>query len=69
MRLKSVYTVACVCGHSIECETKETVCPSCKRQIGPGEWDEAQSEPAIHRESGNGVRVEAERVLVCVLVV
>jgi hypothetical protein len=33
MRTTSVYCVECLCGHHLESESKELVCPGCQRQI------------------------------------
>lgn len=33
MRTTSVYSVDCICGHHIESETAELVCPGCGRLV------------------------------------
>lgn len=33
MRSHSVYSVDCVCGHHLESETTELICPGCQRQV------------------------------------
>jgi hypothetical protein len=33
MRSRSVYSLDCICGHHIESESTELVCPDCQREI------------------------------------
>ncbi len=46
MRSRSVYSLDCICGHHIESETTELVCPGCQRPVRiewPAEPEENQT--------------------------